>query len=107
RSAAPVLVLLLLRPAGSTRKRGAREPLAFLPALRGRRPPAVYGRGDGSLRRGVVAARRGHRNDQLLPGLGAPEEPRRPTAPDLDAHTGHLGAARQLPQRGSGRARPR
>ena len=52
---------------------GARQPLAFLPALSARRPPGLYPRGEESrsLHRGVVAARRRNRDDQLLPVLGA------------------------------------
>src|SRR5438552_209517 len=69
--AAPqVLVLLLLRPPGAARNRRARRPLALLPALPARRPPGLHAGGDRPLRRGVVAARRGHRDDQLLPVLG-------------------------------------
>ena len=50
--------------------RRARQPVAFLPALPARRPPGVHAGGDGPLHRGVVAAGRGHRDDQLLPVLG-------------------------------------
>ena len=66
-----VLVLLLLRPPGPARNRRARRPLALLPALPARRPPGLHAGGDRTLRRGVVAARRGNRDDQLLPVLGA------------------------------------
>ena len=66
-----VLVLLLLRPPGPARNRRARQPLAFLPALPARRPPGLHAGGNRPLRRGLVAAGRGHRDDQLLPVLGA------------------------------------
>ena len=80
-----VLVLLLLRPPGAARSRRARQPLAFLPALPARRPPGVHAGGDRPLRRGVVAAGRSNRDDQLLPVLGAAvaEEGRSGASPDL------------------------
>ena len=45
--------------------------LAFLPALPARRPPGLHAGGDRPLHRGMVAAGRGNRDDQLLPVLGA------------------------------------
>src|SRR6202030_2982887 len=88
-----VLVLLLLRPPRAARGRGARRPLAFLPALPARRPPGLHAGGNRPLRRGVVAARRGHRDDELLPVLGADlAQARRSCAsPDQGTHPGHLG----------------
>ena len=62
-----VLVLLLLRPPGPARNRRARQPLAFLPALPARRPPGLHAGANRPLHRGLVPARRGHRDDQLLP----------------------------------------
>ena len=56
----------------------ARRPLAVLPALPARRAPGLHAGGDRPLRRGVVAAGRSNRDDQLLPVLGAN---RRPSAP--------------------------
>ena len=59
-----------------------------------RRPPGLHAGGDRSLRRGVVPARRGHRDDQdALPVLGADlaEEGRSGASPDQGAHPGHLG----------------
>ena len=55
------------------------------------RSPRTRG-GDRALHRGVVAARRGDRDDQLLPRRGAPAEGRRDELQsDLGAHPGHLG----------------
>src|SRR5208283_4710117 len=104
-----VLVLLLLRPPRPARNRRTRQPLAFLPALPARRPPGLHAGGDRPLHRGVVTARRGHRDDQLLPVLGAAvaEEGRSGASPDQGAHPGHLGTAGSLPRRGTSRARPR
>src|SRR5262249_23252670 len=63
--AAPqILVLLLLRPPRPARNRRARQQLALLPALPARRPPGLHAGGDRTLHRGVVAARRGNRDDQ-------------------------------------------
>ena len=83
--------------------------LAFLPALPARRPPGLHAGGNRPLRRGLVPARRGHRDDQLLPVLGAAlaEEGRSGASPDLGAHPGHLGATRSLPRPRTRRARPR
>ena len=67
RAAPQVLVLLLLRPPRPARNGRARRPLALLPALPARRLPGLHPRGDGPLPSGVVAAGRGHRDDQLLP----------------------------------------
>src|SRR5204863_5308923 len=50
--------------------RRARQRLALPPALLAGREPALHDGGDGSLCRGVVAARSRSRNDQLLPRLG-------------------------------------
>ena len=61
------LLLLLLRPPRPARNGCARRPLALLPALPARRLPGLHPRGDGPLPSGVVAAGRGHRDDQLLP----------------------------------------
>jgi pimeloyl-ACP methyl ester carboxylesterase len=85
---------ILLRPPRAARRRRARQPLAFLPELSGRRPPGVHAGGDRSLRRGVVAARGGNRDDQPLPGLGATvaQARRSGASPDQRAHPGHLGA---------------
>ena len=47
--------------------RRARQPLALLPALPARRPPAYTPEEMDRYLRGVVAAGRGHRDDQLLP----------------------------------------
>ena len=90
-----VLVLLLLRPPRPARNRRARQPLAFLPALPARRPPGLHAGGDRPLHRGVVAAGRGHRDDQLLPVLGADpaQASRSGASPDQGAHPGHLGAS--------------
>ena len=73
----------------------------FLPALPARRPPGLHAGGDGTLCRGVVTARRGHRDDQLLPVLGAhPAQARRSGAsPGQGADPGHLGTAGSLPRR--------
>src|SRR5215469_12735614 len=103
------LVLLLLRPPGVARSGRARRQLAVLPALPARRQPALHARGDGSLHRGVVAAGRVHRDDRLLPALGAnpAEEGRSGASPDQGAHAGHLGARRPLPRPGTSRARAR
>ena len=82
-----VLVLLLLRPPRPARKHRARQPLAFLPALPARRPPGFHAGGDGPLYRGVVTARRSHRDDQLLPVLGAdPAQEIRSGAPPRSRH---------------------
>src|SRR4029079_10849674 len=70
RPAPEVLVLLLLRRPGLARSGRARQQMALLPALPARRQPALHGRGDRPLHRGLVAAGRGHRDDQLLPVLG-------------------------------------
>ena len=88
-----VLVLLLLRDAGIARGRGARQRLALLPTLPAGREPALHAAGDRTLRRGVVAARGGCRDDQLLPRLGeaVPEGSRREASPDFGADAGHLG----------------
>ena len=90
-------------------KASCSQPLALLPALPARRPPGLHPRGDRPLHRGVVAARRGHRDDQLLPVLGADpaQEGRGGAPPDQGADPGHLGPARSLPRRGTRRARPR
>ena len=88
-----VVVLLLLRGTGAARGRGARERLALLPALPARREPGLHAAGNRALRRGVVAARRSGRDDQLLPRLGTtvPEGSRSEASPDLGADTRHLG----------------
>jgi epoxide hydrolase 4 len=59
------------RSPGPARKRRARRPMAFLSALPARRSPGLHAGGDRSLHRGMVAARRSNRDDQLLPVLGA------------------------------------
>src|SRR6202035_4592998 len=104
-----VLVLLLLRPPGAARIRRSGQPLALLPALPARRPSGLHAGGDRSLRRGVVAARGGNRDDQLLPVLGATiaQARRSAASPDQGAHPGHLGRTRSLPRPGTSRARPR
>ena len=68
--------------------------------------PALHARGNRPLHRGLVPARRGHRDDQLLPVLGADpaETGRSGASPDQGADPGHLGAARSLPRRGTSRA---
>ena len=54
--------------------------------------PPYSQRGDRSLHRGVVAARRSGRDDRLLPRRGATAEGRQDGAPaDLGADPGHLG----------------
>ena len=73
-----VLVLLLLRDAGTARGRGARQRLALLPALPAGREPALHAAGNRTLRRGVVAARGSGRDDQLLPRLGTDSPRRKP-----------------------------
>ena len=73
-----VLVLLLLRPPGAARSRRARQQLALLPALPARRQPGLHAGGDRPLHRGVVAAGRSHRDDQLLPVLGTRTRRRTP-----------------------------
>ena len=58
-----------------------------------RRPPGLHAGGDRPLYRGVVAARRGNRDDQLLPVVGAAlrrSAPKRRSARS-GAHPGHLG----------------
>ena len=57
--------------------------------------PGFHGAGDRPLRRGVVPARRGHQDDQLLPVLGADlaQAGRSCASPDQGAYPGHLGAA--------------
>src|ERR1700735_5069824 len=79
-----------LRPPGAARERRARQPLALLPALPARRPPALHDRRDRALCRGVVAAGRSNRDDQLLPILGAAvaKEGRRGASPDQCPHPG-------------------
>ncbi len=68
--------------------------------------PAYTRRGDRALRRGLVTARRGNRNDQLLPVLGADaaQAVRGGASADRGADTGHLGTAGSLPRRRAGRA---
>ena len=60
-----------------------------------------------ALHRGVVAAGRGGRDDQLLPRLGppVPEGGRGKASPDLGADAGHLGRAGLLPRLRPRRAR--
>ena len=69
--------------------------------------PPYTPRGNRTLRRGVVAAGRSGRDDQLLPRLGktVPEGSRGKASPDLGADTRHLGGARFLPRLGPRRAR--
>ena len=57
--------------------------------------PAYTAGGDRPLHRGVVPARRGHRDDQLLPARGAdPAQKSRSRAPPHQGtHPGHLGPA--------------
>src|SRR6185312_11722187 len=68
--AAEVVVLLLLRGAGTARGGRAGQRLALLPALPGGREPAVHAGGARELCRGVVAAGGRGRDDQLLPRVG-------------------------------------
>ena len=58
---------------------------------------------------GVVTARRGNRDDQLLPILGAnpAQAGRGADSPHQRAHPGHLGGERPLPRPRTGRARAR
>src|SRR5439155_2165529 len=88
-----VLVLLLLRGTGPARGCRARQGLALLPTLPARCEPALHRPGNRTLRRGVVAARGGVRDDQLLPRLGkiVAEGSRGEASRDFGAHTGHLG----------------
>src|SRR3954451_25381186 len=100
-----VLVLLLLRAPGPARAPRAREELGVLPALPARRRAAVHGAGDRALHRGVVAGRRGGRDDRLLPRRGATAEGHQDGASaDLGAHAGHLGREGSLPRPGPRRA---
>ena len=55
---------------GTARGRRACQGLALLPPLPAGREPPVHAGGDRTLRRGVVAAGRSGRDDQLLPRLG-------------------------------------
>src|SRR5262249_52829855 len=108
-SAPQVLVLLLLRPPRVARSRRARQPLAFLPALPARRPPGLHAGANRPLHRGLVAAGRGHRDDRLLPVLGADpaQEGRGADSPGQGAHPGHLGRTRSLSRPRTRRARAR
>ena len=69
--AAAVLVLLLLPAPGAARAPRAGRRLGVLPGLPARRATPVHARGDEALHRGVVAARGGDGDDQLLPLRGA------------------------------------
>lgn len=83
------------------------QPLALLPAFPARRRPGVHPRGNRPIRRSMVPAGRGHRDDQLLPALGAGEGRRIAHPPDPGAHVGDLRATRSVPRRGAGRGRAR
>src|SRR5207237_9863162 len=108
-SAAEVLLLLLLCGPGTARGSSPPQRLAFLPALSRRRTPPLHGPGNRTLRGGVVAARGGGRDDQLLPRVGktVPEGSGGKASPDLGADTGDLGGGRFLPRLGPRRAPPR
>src|SRR5215468_595832 len=91
------------------------ERLAILNAAHPRKlsqglhQPGLHPAGDGSLHRGVVAAGRGHRDDQLLPVLGADpaQAGRGGASPDHGADPGHLGGSRPVPRPRTSRARAR
>ena len=67
--------------------------------------PAVHARGDEALHRGVVTARGGDGDDQLLPLRGAPLVRRDPA--HHGAHPRHLGRTGPLPRPHARRAPPR
>src|SRR5262249_35158590 len=95
-----VLVLLLLRDTGAARARGARQGLALLPPLSAGREPSLHAGGAGAVRRGVVAAGSGGRDDRLLPrlGQGIAEGGEGGHPPHLGADSRHLGPARRVPR---------
>ena len=75
--------------------------------LRDARPAYTRRKPTATSRRGRSRAR--HRDDQLLPVLGADlaEESRSGASPDLSPDPSHLGPARSLPRPRTRRARPR